>query len=122
GGFQAEVAPVKREHLKLLTGLHDQGLLVAGYDAPVKGHTLLDYFRIGPEQLPYTVDLNPYEQGKYLPGSRIPIRAPEVITEDRPDVVLILPWNLEAEIVAQLSDVRDWGGRFVVPIPEPRFV
>jgi len=121
-GFQAEVAHVKRELLKLLIGLHDQGLRVAGYGAPGKGNTLLNYCGIGPELLPYTVDRNPYKQGKYLPGSRIPIHAPEVIAEDRPDVVLILPWNLEAEIVAQLSDVRDWGGRFVVPIPEPRFV
>lgn len=120
--FQAEVAAVKRDLLKLLIDMYDEGLRVAGYGAPGKGNTLLNYCGIGPELLPYTVDRNPYKQGKLLPGSRIPIHAPERLEEDRPDVILILPWNLKDEIVAQLANARLWGAKFVVPIPTPTYV
>lgn len=118
-GFQAEVDAVKRELLSLLLDLHAQGLRVAGYGAPGKGNTLLNYCGIGTELLPYTVDRNPYKHGRFLPGSRIPIHPPERIFEDRPDVILILPWNLKDEIVEQLAGAREWGARFAVPIPTP---
>ncbi len=119
-GFQEQVNTVKRELLSMLLEFHAQGLRIAGYGAPGKGNTLLNYCGIGTELLPYTVDRNPYKHGRFLPGSRIPIHAPERINEDRPDVILILPWNLKDEITAQLSHAREWGARFVVPIPMPR--
>lgn len=118
-GFQAAVNSVKRALLKLLVELKEDGLRIAGYGAPGKGNTLLNYCGIGPELLPYTVDRNPYKQGKLLPGSHIPIYAPDRLDEDRPDVILILPWNLKDEIVAQLAHAREWGARFAVPIPLP---
>ena len=88
--------------------------------APGKGNTLLNYCGIRTDLLDYTVDRNPYKQGKYTPGTHIPILSPERIRDTRPDYVFILPWNLKDEICAQLSYVRDWGGRFIVPIPEPQ--
>lgn len=121
-GFQGEVETVKRELLTLLLDLHAKGLRVAGYGAPGKGNTLLNYCGIGTELLPYTVDRNPYKQGRFLPGSRIPIYPPERLLECRPDVILILPWNLKDEIVAQLSEARAWGARFAVPIPTPALI
>ena len=88
------------------------------HGAPAKGNTLLNYCGIRPDLLPYTVDRSPRKQGRFLPGSRIPVYAPEKIAETRPDYILILPWNLREEIVAQMTHVRDWGGVFVTPIPE----
>jgi len=93
---------------------------IAGYGAPAKGNTLLNYCGIGPEFLPFTVDRSPHKQGKLLPGVHIPIAAPEAIFAAKPDYLLILPWNLSDEIVAQMAGIRDWGGRFVVPIPTVR--
>ncbi len=91
---------------------------MAGYGAPAKGNTLLNYCGVGPEvPLAFTVDRSPHKQGRYLPGSQIPVFAPERIIQDRPDYVLILPWNLRDEVVEQMQGVRDWGGQFVVPIP-----
>jgi hypothetical protein len=90
---------------------------VAGYGAPAKGNTLLNYCGVGTELLPYTVDLSPHKQGRYLPGVQIPIHAPQRIFETRPDYVLVLPWNLKDEIATQMAGIRDWGGRFVVAIP-----
>jgi hypothetical protein len=81
---------------------------------------LLNYCGIGADLLEYTVDRNPYKQGKFLPGSRIPIFSPERIDETRPDYLLILPWNLQEEIMGQMSRIRAWGGQFVVPIPSLR--
>ena len=86
---------------------------MVGYGAPGKGNTLLNYCGIRPDLLAYTVDRNPYKQGRFTPGTRIPILAPEQIAHDRPDYVLILPWNLRDELTAQLSYVRDWGGQLV---------
>ncbi len=94
------------------------GKRVAGYGAPAKGNTLLNYCGIGPELMPFTVDRSPHKQGHYLPGVRVPIRHPDEIARARPDYVFILPWNLKDEIVEQMAHVRGWGGRFVVPIPE----
>jgi C-methyltransferase C-terminal domain len=93
---------------------------VAGYGAPGKGNTLLNYCGVRTDFLDYTVDRNPVKQGNFLPGTRIPICPPEKIRETRPDYLLILPWNLKDEIIAQNAFVREWGGRFVVPIPETR--
>lgn len=95
---------------------------VVGYGAPAKGNTLLNYCGIRTDLLEYTVDRSPHKRGCYLPGSHIPIYSPERIMETRPDYVLILPWNLKNEIVAQMAGIREWGGRFVIPIPEPTFL
>jgi SAM-dependent methyltransferase len=96
--------------------------IIAGYGAPAKGNTLLNYCGIGPEFIPFTVDRSPHKQGRLLPGVRIPIRAPEAIFQARPDYVLILPWNLSDEITEQMAGIREWGGRFVVPIPTVRII
>jgi SAM-dependent methyltransferase len=93
------------------------GKRVAGYGAPAKGNTLLNYCGIGPELMSFTVDRSPHKQGHYLPGVRVPIRHPDEIARAKPDYVFILPWNLKDEIVEQMAHVRGWGGRFVVPIP-----
>jgi SAM-dependent methyltransferase len=104
--------------LEFLIGAKRAGRRIAGYGAPAKGNTLLNYCGIGPEFIDFTVDRNPHKQNHLLPGSRIPIRDPQAIIEAKPDFVLILPWNLREEIIAQMSDIRRWGGRFVVAIPE----
>jgi SAM-dependent methyltransferase len=108
----------KRQILRFLIGLKEQGLRVAGYGAPAKGNTLLNYCGVGRDFIEYTCDLNPHKQGHFLPGSHIPIRSPEAIREERPDVILILSWNLMDEIIEQLSFIREWGGRFAVRTPE----
>jgi 2-polyprenyl-3-methyl-5-hydroxy-6-metoxy-1,4-benzoquinol methylase len=108
----------KRQILEFLIGLKDEGLRIVGYGAPAKGNTLLNYCGVRRDFIDYTCDLNPHKQGHYLPGSHIPIRSPETIRADKPDVVLILPWNLKDEIVEQLSFVREWGGRFAARTPE----
>jgi SAM-dependent methyltransferase len=108
----------KREILSFLIGLKQQGLRLAGYGAPAKGNTLLNYCGVRRDFIDFTCDLNPYKQGHFLPGSHIPIRPPDAIREERPDVVLILPWNLKDEIVEQLSFIREWGGRFASRTPQ----
>jgi SAM-dependent methyltransferase len=118
--FQEQVKATKRRLLDFLIRAKEEGKTVVGYGAPGKGNTLLNYCGIGTDFIDYTVDRNPYKHFKYLPGTHIPICPPQRIRETRPDYVLILPWNLKDEIVAQLSYVREWGGRFVVPIPEVR--
>lgn len=116
-GFEGAVRRVKRDLLRFLISLREEGRTVAGYGAPAKGNTLLNYCGIGTDLLDYTVDRNPMKQGRYLPGVRIPVRTPDAIRETRPDYVLILPWNIRDEVMAQLAFIRDWGGRFVVPLP-----
>ena len=116
--FAQRVVRRKRELLHFLIDAADAGKQVVGYGAPAKGNTLLNYCGVGPDLLAYTVDRSPHKQGRFLPGSRIPIFAPEKIVETRPDFVLILPWNLKDEIAAEMSVVSSWGGAFVVPIPE----
>jgi 2-polyprenyl-3-methyl-5-hydroxy-6-metoxy-1,4-benzoquinol methylase len=116
--YGERVARDKREILSRLVALKDEGKRIVGYGAPAKGNTLLNYCGIGQDFLDYTVDLNPHKQGHLLPGTHIPIRAPEAIRADRPDVVLILPWNLKDEIVEQLGYIREWGGTFAVRTPE----
>jgi hypothetical protein len=95
-----------------------EGKSIVGYGAPGKGNTLLNYCGIGRDFIDYTVDRNPYKQGKFTPGTHIPICSPEKIFETRPDYLLILPWNLKDEIMEQMSKIRDWSGKFIVPIPE----
>jgi SAM-dependent methyltransferase len=116
-GFATAVAEVKCRLLEFLIGARREGRTVAGYGAPAKGNTLLNYCGVGTELLPYTVDLSPHKQGRYLPGRQIPIHAPQRIFETRPDYVLVLPWNLKDEIASEMAGIRDWGGRFFVAIP-----
>ncbi|MEU0545698.1 class I SAM-dependent methyltransferase [Nocardia sp. NPDC005978] len=108
---------VRQELLRFLLAARAAGQRVVGYGAPGKGNTLLNYCGIRPDLLEYTVDRNPYKHGRFTPGTRIPIHAPERIDADRPDVVLVLPWNLEAEITAQLHRVHEWGGELIYPLP-----
>ena len=119
-GFGEQVKETKRKLLEFLIGAKRAGKKVVGYGAPGKGNTLLNYCGVRTDFIDFTVDRNPYKQGKFLPGTHIPIHAPERIREARPDYLLILPWNLRDEIVKQMSYVREWGCRFVVPIPEVR--
>jgi hypothetical protein len=116
-GFAERVEATKRDLLGFLIDARARGRSVAGYGAPGKGNTLLNYCGIRSDLLAYTVDRNPYKHGRFLPGTHIPVHPPERIAETRPDYLLILPWNLRKEITSQLAYVRDWGGRFVVPIP-----
>jgi SAM-dependent methyltransferase len=116
--FEEQVRETKRKLLELLTQAKRQGKRIAGYGAPGKGNTLLNYCGIRTDFIDFTVDRNPYKQGKFLPGTHIPIYAPEKIDEVKPDYVFILPWNFKDEILAQLAHIRDWGGRFIVPIPQ----
>ena len=116
-GFAEQVVETKAALLEFLLQARREGKRVVGYGAPAKGNTLLNYCGVGPELMPFTVDRSPHKQGLLLPGTRIPIRAPEAILEARPDYVLVLPWNLREEIAEQMAAIREWGGRFVVPIP-----
>jgi len=116
--FGPKVTQVKDDLLQFLRQAHAAGRRVAAYGAPAKGNTLLNYCGIGPELLPYTVDASPHKQGRFLPGSHIPIFAPEKILQEQPDDILILPWNLAPEIISSMARVREWGGRFIVPIPQ----
>jgi len=116
-GFQKKVQAVKRSLLQILIGIKNEGKKIVGYGAPAKGNTLLNYCGIRTDFLDYTVDRSPHKQNCYLPGSRIPIKHPDRIREDKPDYVLILPWNIKEEIMEQMKHVREWGGRFIVPIP-----
>jgi len=119
-GPHAEVT--KYRLLEFLIGVKREGKSVAGYGAPGKGNTLLNYCGVRSDLLPYTVDRNPYKHGRFLPGTHIPVYPPERIAETRPDYILILPWNLRDEIIEQLAYARGWGARFVVPIPEVEVV
>ncbi|MEM9921315.1 MAG: class I SAM-dependent methyltransferase [Bacteroidota bacterium] len=116
--FQEKVKDTKRKLLQFLIEAKAAGKTVVGYGAPGKGNTLLNYCGIRTDFLDYTVDRSPHKQGNFLPGTHIPIYSPDKIRETRPDYVLILPWNLKEEITKQMSFISDWGGQFVVPIPE----
>ncbi|MFI6761407.1 methyltransferase domain-containing protein [Micromonospora sp. NPDC050417] len=117
-GFAEAVFMIKRNLLDFLLTARAEGKRVVGYGAPGKGNTLLNHCGIRSDLLAYTVDRSPYKQGRFLPGTHIPIHAPERLAQDRPDYVLVLPWNLRTEISSQLAYVREWGGRLVYPIPE----
>lgn len=116
--FARQVAETKRRLLSFLVSAKNEGKSIVGYGAPAKGNTLLNYCGIRGDFLDYTVDRSPHKQDQLLPGVRVPICAPDVIKETKPDYVLILPWNIKDEVMHQMSYIRNWGGRFVVPIPE----
>jgi SAM-dependent methyltransferase len=118
--FEEKVKETKRKLLSFLIEAKRQGKTVVGYGAPGKGNTLLNYCGIRTDFLDYTVDRSPHKQGNFLPGTHIPIYAPDKIRETKPDYVLILPWNLKKEISQQMDYIREWGGQFVVPIPETK--
>jgi hypothetical protein len=120
--FEERVRETKRALLGLLTEIKRDGRTIVGYGAPGKGNTLLNYCGIRTDFLDFTVDRNPYKQGRFLPGTHIPIYAPERIDEVRPDYVMILPWNFKDEILHQMEHVREWGARFIVPIPLPQVI
>jgi SAM-dependent methyltransferase len=115
--FAGHVESAKRALLRFLIDAKEQGKRVVGYGAPGKGNTLLNTCGIRSDLLEYTVDRNEHKHGRFTPGTHIPIHPPDRIFQTRPDYVLILPWNLKDEIVSQMEAIRDWGGRFVVPIP-----
>ncbi|HYC02720.1 MAG TPA: class I SAM-dependent methyltransferase [Azospirillaceae bacterium] len=115
--FEERVRAIKRDLLDFLIAAKRQGKKVAGYGAPAKGNTLLNYAGVRTDLVDFTVDRSPHKQGRYLPGTRIPILAPDAIMAAKPDYLLILPWNLRDEIMGQMAGIRDWGGKFVVPIP-----
>lgn len=121
-GFQARAEQVKAELVRLLADLKLFGKTVAAYGAAAKGNTLLNFCGIGPDMVRFVCDASPHKQGLFLPGSRIPVLPPSAMDEHKPDYVLILPWNLQTEIMAQLEHIRSWGGQFLVPIPRPMVV
>jgi len=118
--FSDKVQETKRKLLEFLIKVKREDKTVCGYGAPGKGNTLLNYCGIRTDFLDYTVDRNPYKQGKFTPGTHIPIFSPDKIGETRPDYLFILPWNFKDEIIEQMAYIRDWGGKFIVPIPEVR--
>ncbi|MDR2574714.1 MAG: class I SAM-dependent methyltransferase [Desulfovibrio sp.] len=116
--FQDKIDAVRFGLMRFLMQAREEGKVVAGYGAAAKGNTLINYFGIRKDLLPYVADASPRKQGHFLPGSRIPVVAEQVIRDTKPDYVLILPWNLKEEISAQLEYIRDWGGKFVAAIPK----
>jgi SAM-dependent methyltransferase len=120
--YEEQVRETKRRLLEVLIGAKRAGKTIVGYGAPGKGNTLLNYCGIREDFLDFTVDRNPYKQGRFLPGTHIPIHAPEKIDEVRPDLILILPWNFKDEILEQLAHARDWGAQFIVPIPRAEII
>ncbi len=116
--FSEKVKRTKRQLLRCLIRVKEERKSIVGYGAPGKGNTLLNYCGAGKDLIDYTVDRNPYKQGRFTPGTHIPIYHPDKIRETRPDYLLILPWNLKSEIMQQMSFVREWGGKFIIPIPE----
>jgi hypothetical protein len=120
--FADKVRRAKRELLACLIKLKNEGASIVAYGAAAKGNTLLNYCGIRGDFIDYAVDSSPHKQGLLLPGTAIPVHAPERIFETKPDYVLILPWNLKDEIIAQTTGIRAWGGRFILPLPEPEIV
>jgi hypothetical protein len=118
--FGEQVKATKRKLLRSLCEFKDASKRIAGYGSPAKGNTLLNYVGIRTDFIDYVVDRNPRKQGLFTPGTHIPILAPEKIFETKPDYILILPWNIKDEVMEQMKGVRDWGGKFIVPIPEPK--
>ncbi len=120
--FSRQVHETKWRLLEYLIATRREGKRIAGYGAPGKGNTLLNFCGIRTDLLEYTVDRNPYKQGMFLPGTHIPIKHPEALEQDRPDYILILPWNLKEEIIKQLAHAREWGAQFIIPIPNVHVV
>jgi hypothetical protein len=120
--FEERVRETKRKLLEVLIAAKRAGKRIAGYGAPGKGNTLLNYCGIRVDFLDFTVDRNPYKHGRFLPGTHIPVFSPEKLDAEKPDYILILPWNLKDEIMKQLAHAREWGAKFIVPIPEAQIV
>lgn len=120
--FGEKVIETKFKLLDFLISAKRRGKTIVGYGAPGKGNTLLNYCGIRGDFIDFTVDRNPYKQGKFLPGTHIPILAPEKIDETRPDYILILPWNFKDEIMSQMAHIREWGGKFLIPIPQVKVI
>ena len=120
--FSQRAVSTKHKLLAMLIELKSSGKSIVGYGAPGKGCVMLNYCGIRDDILDYLVDISPAKQGLSMPGVRLPINHPDKIKESRPDFVLILPWNLSAEIINQLEFIREWGGQFIVPIPEAQIV
>jgi hypothetical protein len=120
--FHEQVKETKRKSLLMLIKAKNQCKAIVGYGAPGKGNTFLNYCGIGPDFLDYVVDRNPHKQGKYLPGTHIPIYHPDKVKETKPDYLMILPWNLKKEIMIQNNFISDWGGKFMIMIPEPHII
>ena len=120
--FAERIRKIGVDLIAMLDQLKKDGVTVAGYGAPAKGNTLLNYFGIGPDRLDYLVDRNALKQGLYSPGMKIPIRSPDVLREDAPGVLLVLAWNFFDEIRAQQAEFAAHGGRFLVPLPYPAMV
>jgi len=116
--FSKKIIHTKNSFLEFLSEAHKQNKQVAAYGAPAKGNTLLNYCGVKSDLIRYTVDKNPYKQGLFLPGSHIPVEAPDKLRETKPDYIVILPWNLKDEIIEQISYARNWGARFIIPVPE----
>jgi 2-polyprenyl-3-methyl-5-hydroxy-6-metoxy-1,4-benzoquinol methylase len=116
--FTKQVESIKRQLLNFLIQAKSEGKSVVGYGAPAKGNTLLNYCGVRTDFIDYTVDRSPHKQGLFLPGTHIPIHSPDRIAETKPDYLLILPWNLRSEIIEQMANIRDWNGKFIVPIPQ----
>lgn len=121
-GFGERVRACRSSFLDFLSGARREGKVVVGYGAAAKGNTFLNFCGVGPAEIPFVVDRSPHKQGRLLPGSRIPVEAPEKVTAAKPDYVLILPWNLRDEIVEQMACLREWGGRFVTAVPTVRIL
>ncbi|MDZ4662716.1 MAG: class I SAM-dependent methyltransferase [Pseudomonadota bacterium] len=120
--FPKKVERVKSDLLSFLKTAKSEGKKVVGYGAPAKGNTLLNYCKVGADLISYTVDKNIHKQGKFLPGSRIPIFSPDKIREEKPPYVLILPWNIKDEVMSQMSTIKSWGGKFVIPLPNVEII
>ena len=120
--FDQQVRKAKRDILSFLIKAKQEGKTIVGYGAAAKGNTLLNYCGIRRDFIEYVVDRNPFKQGRYLPGSRIFIEHPDKIRQTKPDYILILPWNIKDEVMEQLSSIRNWGGKFIIPIPELKVV
>jgi 2-polyprenyl-3-methyl-5-hydroxy-6-metoxy-1,4-benzoquinol methylase len=117
-GFHTRTVQLKRQIISFLIDLKNQGSSIVGYGAPAKGNTLINYCGIDRDYLDYTVDRSPYKQGTFLPGSRVPIYSPDQLKLTKPNFVFILPWNLKDEIMEQTSYIREWGGKWIIPVPE----
>lgn len=120
--FSKNVEIVKEKLYDFCINAKKENKKIIGYGAPAKGNTLLNFCKINSDLIEFTVDLNPHKQGKVLPGSHIPIKHPDIIKEIKPDYILILPWNLQDEIILQMNHIRKWGGKFVIPIPEVKIL
>jgi SAM-dependent methyltransferase len=120
--FGEQVRATKRALLSFLIGAKRDGRSIAAYGAPAKGNTLLNYCGVSTDFIEYAVDRNPFKQGRLLPGSRIPVVAPERILQTRPDYLLILPWNIKEEVIEQMQAIRAWGGKFVIPVPRVEII